>query len=200
MYDAVADPYCYAGTTVLRNIPDIRDQAVLDEYEATMTAQRSDEPLPTGRLSVSHYRAIHHHLFQDVYSWAGRFRTVRIGKSGSAFCYPENIERELNTLFDGLRRKQYLRRLSPEHFAAEGAAFISTLNAIHPFREGNGRTQTVLLALMADRAGHPFDLARLEPKPFLKAMVASFKGDDRPLTRQILHLARKRGFTNRAQK
>jgi cell filamentation protein len=69
MYDAIADPYCYGGTTVLKNVPDIRDQTALDEYEAAMTAQRADEPLPAGHLSVTHFRAIHHHLFQDVYAW-----------------------------------------------------------------------------------------------------------------------------------
>jgi cell filamentation protein, protein adenylyltransferase len=81
-YDAIADPYCYRGTTVLRNIPDIRDREALAEFEAVSTAQRADEPLPEGRLSVRHYRAIHHHLFQDVHAWAGKFRTVRLGKSG----------------------------------------------------------------------------------------------------------------------
>jgi cell filamentation protein len=189
MYDAVADPYCYAGTTILKNIPDIRDQSALDEYEAAMTAQRSDEPLPAGELSVSHYRVIHRHLFQDVYSWAGRFRTVRIARDGSAFCYPENIERELRELFADLRRRRCLRDLSRERFAADSATFLSTLNAIHPFREGNGRTQTVFLALIAHRAGHELALQRLRPRPFLAAMVASFKGDDRPLAAQILHLA-----------
>jgi hypothetical protein len=92
-YDAVADPYCYPGTAVLRNIPDIRDPAALAEFEAVSTAQRADEPLPEGRLSVRHYRAIHHHLFRDVYAWAGKLRTVRLGKDDSAFCYPENIAR-----------------------------------------------------------------------------------------------------------
>jgi cell filamentation protein len=188
MYDAVADPYCYAGTTILKNIPGIRNQTALDEYEAAMTAQRSDEPLPPGKLSVSHYRALHFHLFQDVYSWAGRLRTVRIARAGSAFCYPENIERELRELFADLRRKRYLRDLSRERFAADGAAFLSTLNAIHSFRDGNGRTQTVLLALIAEEAGHALALQRLKPSPFLAAMVASFKGDDKPLAAQLFHL------------
>lgn len=93
MHDAVADPYCYEGTTVLRNIPAIRDQAALDAFETMSAAQRSDEPLPAGRFSVRHYQALHHHLFQDVYSWAGKFRTVRISKGSSAFCYPQHIER-----------------------------------------------------------------------------------------------------------
>lgn len=188
MYDAVSDPYCYAGSTVLKNIPDIMEQGVLDEYEAAFTAQRADEPLPTGNLSVTQYRAVHHHLFQDVYEWAGKFRTVRISKDGSAFCYPENIAREMKRLFSALRKKNGLKKLSREEFASEAASFLSTLNAIHPFREGNGRTQVTFLALVAERAGHPLDLQMLEPESFLAAMVASFKGNDVPLQRQILVL------------
>ena len=185
MYDAVPDPYCYEGTTVLKNIPGIRDQSALDEFEAAITKQRADEPLPPGRLSVSHYQATHRHLFQDVYSWAGRFRTVRISKDGSAFCYPENIEREMRQLFLKLREKRYLQRLTRDAFVTEATAFLSTLNAIHPFREGNGRTQTIFLTLVAAQAGYPFDLDKLDPNAFLSAMVSSFKGDERPLEQQL---------------
>jgi cell filamentation protein len=71
MYDAVSDAYCYAGTTVLKNLHDLRTQAELDAFEAISTAQRADESLPSGRMSVRHYCAIHRHLFQDVYAWAG---------------------------------------------------------------------------------------------------------------------------------
>ncbi len=191
MYKAATDPYCYPGTTVLKNIPDLRQQTALDEFEAAITAQRADEPLPAGRFGVAHYRAIHHHLFQDIYPWAGRFRTVRIFKDGSAFCYPENIEREMKRLFKSLRDKHFLRGLTRERFAIEAARFLSTLNAIHPFREGNGRTQTTFLALLANRAGRPLNLEKLRPAKFLAAMVASFKGDDRPLERHILLLTEK---------
>jgi cell filamentation protein len=189
MYDAIGDPYCYPGTTVLRNRAGLRTQKALDRYEAAMTTQRADEPLPFGRLSVSHYRAIHHHLFQDIYPWAGRFRTVRIGRGGSAFCYPENISRQMRSLFQSLAHRTYLQGLSRETFAVEAAAFLATLNAIHPFREGNGRTQTTFLTLLADQAGHPIDLDRLKPKPFLNAMIASFRGNEQNLVRQILRLA-----------
>jgi cell filamentation protein len=188
MYDATADPYCYDGTTVLKNIPGIRKQAALDEFEAAMTAQRSDEPLPAGRLSVTHYKVIHHHLFQDIFPWAGKFRTVRISKDGSAFCYPEQIDKEMRSAFKNLARNRYLRGLTRKTFATQAAKFLSTLNAIHPFREGNGRTQTTFLILLADRAGHPFDLDKLEPDAFLAAMVASFKGNDHLLEGQILLL------------
>lgn len=188
MYDAVSDPYCYPGTTVLKNIPDIRQQRALDAFEVVSTAQRADEPLPAGRLSVQHYRAIHHHLFQDVYAWAGKFRTVRIAKDGSAFCYPEHIAREMKDLFGDLREAHCFRGLDTNEFSDAAAHFLSTLNAIHPFREGNGRTQTAFLALLADQAGHSLDLERLKPTAFLKAMIASFKGDERPLAKHIRNL------------
>jgi cell filamentation protein len=185
MYDAVQDPYCYEGASILKNIPGIRDQLALDEFEAAITKQRADEPLPPGRLSVSHYQAVHRHLFQDVYSWAGRFRTVRIGKDGSAFCYPENIEREIKQLFLILKGKRYFRGIDRDALITEATAFLSTLNAIHPFQEGNGRTQTIFLTLIAAQAGHPFDLDKLDPDAFLSAMVSSFKGDEHPLEQQL---------------
>lgn len=191
MYDAVADPYCYPGTTVLKNIPGLRAQKALGRFEAAMTAQRSDEPLPSGRLSATHYRNIHLHLFQDVYPWAGKHRTVRISRGNSAFCYPEHIDREMQSLFKALRRAKYFRDLNAKDFATRSASFLAELNAIHPFREGNGRTQTTFLALLADRAGHPLFLDRLRPKNFLSAMIASFAGNERPLEREIMRLIRR---------
>lgn len=189
MYEAGPDPYCYLGTTVLKNIPGLRRQEDLDRFEAAATTQRADEPLPAGRLSVSHYYAVHRHLFQDVFAWAGKPRTVRLAKGVSAFCYPEYIEREMRTLFARLRARRGLRRLSPKEFADEAAMFLTTLNAIHPFREGNGRTQLTFLALVADRARHPLDLDRLEPEQFLAAMVGSFQGDTQNLATHIRRLA-----------
>ncbi len=188
MYDAVQDIYCYEGTTVLKNIPDIRDQNSLNEFETAMTMQRSDEPLPAGRLSVAHYCAIHRHLFQDVYSWAGEFRTVRMSKGGSAFCYPEYIEQEMQKLFDNLKDQNYLRELSADEFATGAAHFLATLNAIHPFREGNGRAQTSFLLLLADRAAHPLNLDKLVPGRFMEAMIASFEKDEQQLAEELKRL------------
>lgn len=184
-YDVAADPYCYPGTALLTNIPDIRDAAALAAFETASTAQRSDEPLPRGRLSVRHYQAIHRHLFQDVYPWAGKFREVRITKEGSTFCYPEHIPEEMQNLFAQLRDMRFLGGLSREGFIQAAARFLATLNAIHPFREGNGRTQMTFLTLLADCAGHPLDLDHLDPYRFLEAMVASFQGDERPLVKEL---------------
>jgi len=188
MYDAAPDPYCYAGTMVLKNIPGFRDEALLSAFETVSTTQRADEPLPHGRLSVSHYCAIHHHLFQDVYRWAGRFRTVRLSKLDSMFCYPENIRTAMRRLFLDLRRQRHLINLSTKIFAATGGHFLAELNAIHPFREGNGRCQMTFMTLLAQRAGHPFDLDRLDPERFIAAMIRSFAGSETRLADELRRL------------
>ena len=139
MHDAVNDPYCYAGTKVLKNRANIKHPRRLREFELAMTTQRFDEPLPSGRFSVRHYCAIHHHLFQDIYSWAGKFRSVRISRRESAFCYPEHIAKEMRILFAELRKNSFLRELSEKEFAIQAAHFLAELNAIHAFRDGNGR-------------------------------------------------------------
>ncbi len=185
MYEAVDDPYCYDGADVLKNLLGIRDSRRLADFEAEISAQRSTEPLPAGDLDAAHYRAVHRHLFQDVYSWAGELRTVRMSKEASTFCYPEHIRGELDRLFQQLKLRDYLCGLSPDEFAAGAAWFLATLNAIHAFREGNGRTQLTFLALLAAWAGHPLDLNRLDPEAFLQAMIDSFFGDEKSLRRQI---------------
>jgi cell filamentation protein len=197
MYEAGNDPYCYPGTSVLRNRLNLRTASEVEKFETFMTAQRAREPLPLGRLShpgwrfsYDRYRAIHRHLFQDVYRWAGRIRTVEMSKGGNRFCRPDYIEGEMSRLFDRLRASNDLRDLEQEAFAAEAAHVLAELNAIHPFREGNGRTQNIFLAILADRAGHPLDMERLDPTALLRAMVASFAGEERPLAQVIRALMR----------
>ena len=100
MYDAIEDPYTYKNSTVLVNKLDLQNQADLDAFEAEISSARAEEPLPGGSMDMDfeNYKAIHHHLFQDVYHWAGQVRTVRIAKGGNPFCFPENIESQATRL------------------------------------------------------------------------------------------------------
>ena len=188
MYDAVEDPYTYKGSTVLLNKLELRTQAELDAFEAEISSARAEEPLPDGSLDFAHYRAIHHHLFQDVYEWAGQPRSVRISKAGNPFCFPENIEDQASQLFDELKQDNYMRNLRPDEFSKKASHFLAELNAIHAFREGNGRSQLSFFALLADHAGHPLNLERLDPEKMLAAMIASFDGDEGKLSEIILDL------------
>lgn len=185
MYDASPDPYCYPGTKVIKNLAGLLRQSDLNTFELALTTQRFAEGLPRGRLSVTHYYAVHRHLFQDIYTWAGKPRTVRIAKGNSSFCYPENINAEMRKLFTSLRGKRFLRGLEPSAFATGAAHFLSELNAIHAFRDGNGRTQLAFMAVLAAQAGYQLNVQKIKHRPFLAAMIASFNGDEKALVDEI---------------
>jgi cell filamentation protein len=189
MYDSIDDPYCYPGTNVLKNRRNLRTQEALDRFETAITAQRFNEPMPAGKLTEQHYRRVHRHIFRDVYTWAGEYREkVRITKGDSTFCYPEHISRQMAKLFEGLRRDNNLEGLSAQEFARGAATFLATLNAVHAYRDGNGRSQLAFIGLLANAAGHLLHLDRIVPEDFLAAMIRSFQGSEELLVAQMVRL------------
>lgn len=185
MYEVADDTYCYPGTTVLKNNLGTRKQDVLDEFEAEITTQRASEDMPEGNLDYPHYLAIHKHLFQDVYPWAGQPRTVRISKGGSMFCFPENVQAQATKLFNELKTRNHLKGLDRASFAKGAAYFMAEVNAIHPFREGNGRSQLSFLMLLAQTAGHSLDAGKIDPDVVMDAMIESFGSEEKPLAEMI---------------
>lgn len=183
--DEIEDPYCYRGTACLKNKLGLRDASMLQAFELEMTSLRADEPLPAGRFGPQHYRRIHRHLFQDVYRWAGSHRTTATSKGGNLFCRPQFIDREMIRLFSKLKSAPFLAGSEPDAFIRSVAEFLSDLNAIHPFREGNGRSQLAFLHLIALRAGHPLEIERIKPAEFLAAMIRGFGGETAPLAAQL---------------
>src|SRR5258708_10744302 len=133
-----SDPYVYPGTTVLKNIPGIRNQEILDRFEADRVGQRSleliERPL-SGLFDIEHLQGIHRYLFQDVYEWAGDFRTGDIAKGNSYFAHVPYIESTLKDLFERLSKVQHLRGLNQERFARHIEEILRTLNAVHAFRD-----------------------------------------------------------------
>ena len=188
MYDAHKDPYLYAGTEVLQNLANLRDNEALAKLELYMVGLRFDEPIPIGKLDSQHYRAVHNHLFQDVYEWAGEYRTIRIAKDRNWFCYPEHIDSQMEELFENLQSNDFLQNIKPEEFIQKAAKFLSALNAIHPFRDGNGRAQITFTTVLAEHAGHPIDIEKLNPTRFLEAMIFSFKGEIVPLKSELRNI------------
>lgn len=187
-YDAFDDPYAYKGTTTLKNRLGLRDAAQLEAFELEMTTLRAREPLPRGKLTARHYCRVHRHLFQDVYSWAGKYRTVRTAKGGNPFCYPEYIDGEMTKLFATLPAA--LGADGPEDFIAKATRFLGELNAIHPFREGNGRSQLAFMAMFGEAAGFALNFARVRRDSFMPAMIASYAGDLAPLSTELRSLLR----------
>ena len=178
-------PYCYPGTDVLRNKEDIRDKDELEAVERTLAARRL-ETLPRHLpISSKGYRAIHRYMLQDIYDWAGEYRTVDTGRTGP-FCKAEFIASEMDKRFAAINAEDNLRGLDASRFAARAAEHASELNAIHPFLDGNGRALRAFLEDLAEQAGHRLDLARIEPKAWNEASARAFHRMDYDPMRRII--------------
>jgi cell filamentation protein len=138
---------------------------------------RIAEGVPDGSFDLAHLRAIHRHLFQDVYDWAGELRTVEISKGGSLFQFRQYIPTGMADVHRRLSRAGFLKHLPLREFAREAGIIMGDINYIHPFREGNGRTQAQYLKQLAVQAGHQLDLRRIDPAKWIAASKASHATD-----------------------
>ncbi len=173
----IDDPYVYPGSTVLRNKLGITDESSLEFHEREFAIARAARGIPLGDFDLAHLRAIHRHLFQDIYEWAGEIRTVEIAKGGSQFQFRRSIETGMADVHRGLRTANYLKGLNKVQFAEAAGKIIGDVNYVHPFREGNGRAQLFYLAQLAAQAGHVIDLGRLDPARWIAASRAAQLAD-----------------------
>jgi len=174
----MSDPdYCYPPEhTVLKNKLGLRDAVVLDRFERRAITQRILEGVPAGQFDLAHLRAIHRHLFQDIYDWAGELRTVEIAKGSSQFQFRRYIVTGMADVHRRLVAADYLKRLAPADFAVRAGEIIGDVNYIHPFREGNGRAQMLYLEQLAARAGHRLDLRLILREEWMAACIEAQRG------------------------
>ncbi len=184
-----SDPYLYPGTTVLQNLRGLTDPRELDAFEARSTHRRLTELIETplsGRFDIAHLQAIHRYIFQDVFEWAGQFRTVDISKGGHLFGRAAFIESALVQTFGKVAEDNYLAGLAADTFAERAAYYLGELNAAHPFREGNGRTQREFIRELGLKAGHYVDWRMAAPEEMIEASRRSHVTRDKSLFAQII--------------
>ena len=182
------DPYKYPGTEVLRNRLDIRDARTLQAMEAELTAARMRGPLPEISMTPEGYQDLHRHLFQDVYPWAGEYRTCNLRKS-LWFEEATTIKARMVEQFGRLNAEGNLKGLRLREFAERAAEHLCELNDIHPFREGNGRTNRLFLQVLADQAGIRLRMTAIKREAWMEASIRGFHyGDYQPMT-QVLRKA-----------
>jgi cell filamentation protein len=189
-----SDPYTYPRTDVLRNILDIRDLPQLAAFEANATTARLielDEAPVEDRIDIAHLRAIHRYMFQDVYSWAGEFRTVNISKGGHLFGVAAFIEPALHEVLRRLPAEQYLKGSDPRTFATRAGYYMGEINAIHPFRDGNGRAQREFIRELARQAGFVVDWNRVTREQMMAASLESFETGDSSRMAALIDLSMK---------
>lgn len=176
------DPYTYPGSSILRNKLGLTEQEILDGHERLFVVARlmQTEKPPT-TFDYTHFRALHFHMFQDVYDWAGQERTVFIRKGDSFFGHPLHIRdngvRLLRELRTSLKENQHSFAALPSILSH----FVNEMNALHPFREGNGRHLREFLFQVVAEMGCGFKAAALERNLWIEASIAGFNGNEGPM-------------------
>ena len=160
------DPYIYPNTNTLIKKLDIRDEQSLIDVEAQLLiAAIVDITSITHKVDFQKYESlqtIHHFLFHELYSWAGKFRTVNISKSeqvlnGLSVTYSDkdHILSDLKTVFSWSESKQW--SYSNPNLVKDFSAFMIKLWRIHPYREGNTRTVSIFMKLFAEASSLDFN-------------------------------------------
>jgi len=171
--------YCYKGTHTLRNVLGITDDAVLNETERKLVSLRVYDLLSysiKGKFDFSHLKAIHRFLFQDLYAWAGQPRTVAIAKT-NLFCLPQYIDSAAGDIFRKLKEQRYFISLDYEATLEALVSLFADINALHPFREGNGRTQREFIEELAKINGVNLDLTVVSSRDMVVASHESITGN-----------------------
>lgn len=171
--------YCYPDSDVLVNKLDIRDPNKLQIFERKLTMLRLleliDKPIE-GKFDLKHLQAIHAYIFQDVYDWEGKIRTVDIAK-GNTFCNVRFISSQADVIFSKLKEEYYLAGLEEYMFTKRLAYYFSGINALHPFREGNGRSQREFIRSLALKNGYLIYFEKASKEEMLIASKKSFMCD-----------------------
>ncbi len=180
--DSGDEKYCYPHSNVLINKLNIKKLDTLHEAERDFSSVRQAELSMhgvTGDFSLSHLCSIHRQLFQDVYTWAGKIRTVDIAK-GTIFCLVQFIELQFDILYSKLKKEDFLIHIkNKKEMSTRLAFYLGELNMIHPFREGNGRTQRIYIEQLCVNNGHfELDFTEITKEEMLEASIASANGNN----------------------
>lgn len=181
-YERTAD-YCYKGTDILINKLNIINDEDLFNAERELISLRiyelNKKPLK-GNFDFKHLKDIHKYLFQDVYRWAGDIRNCNIAKQ-DLFCLSEHIESYGNEIFDKLKKEKYFVDSDVETTINKLVELFADINALHPFREGNGRTQRIFIESLAKINGINLDLTLVSKEEMIVASHDSINGNYKKL-------------------
>lgn len=170
---------CYPNTTCLINKFDIKDAKKLSQIEAEITFAKA-AVLESGEVKppfdFEYYKSIHRFLFEDLYYWAGELRKVDISKKGTLFCKANELENLCKACFNRLEKANYFKELSREKFVEEIVDLYQTTNFLHPFREGNGRTQRIFISKLIKYNGYDFNFSNINPDLIMIATIKASNG------------------------
>lgn len=143
--------YTDPNTGLLRNLQDITDPDVLLFVESGAVTKRLQELYenPINIKGIDSLFEIHRHLFQDIYVWAGKKRTVEISKDGKQFFPISHFDNAFRYIDQLIAEFKQIEQDDKKLLTLKLAEILDNVNYLHPFREGNGRTQREFLRLLA---------------------------------------------------
>ena len=158
-----SDPYKYDHFDVLINKFNIKHPYILATKETEITAEKTmelymDSSIINKTFNLEHIKAIHKHIFGDIYAWAGELRTVNTSKDSKDFMpfdYFDTAEERLNDVIT--RTLNSIDKYDKQAFAKAFPELLMDLNHMHPFREGNGRTSREFIRHCAEEKGFTID-------------------------------------------
>lgn len=180
LYEARNSIYCYKGTDTLVNKLDIKDPKKLFEYENKVVIVKLFDLRQKEYFcdfDINHFINIHKYLFEDIYPFAGKFRTENIAKDSFRFAEWQFIDKELIRILEELKNENYLLNLDKEMLAKRLSYYMAELNVLHPFREGNGRTIREFIRELAIKNGYELNLTKVDPYNMLEAAIKSVFDD-----------------------
>lgn len=191
------DKYCYPDTDTLINNYDIRLEGELATLERQITAIRiaeleQKEPQPNG-YNFKKLCDIHKHIFGNLYEWAGKPRTVDIQKDKTIFCRAAFIGSAADDIFSRLKKDNFLQHLPKEQFIDKLADYMTDINALHPFREGNGRTQRTFFKELSAAAGYNLDFDKADKDVAITADIAAMNGNMKILKNMLSRIVEEVG-------
>jgi cell filamentation protein len=151
-YQYIDPEFIYTNKNgVLHNLANIEDENVLLAYESLKVSKRVEELIENPILIVDSNSlvTIHYFLFQDVYAWAGKVRTVNISKNGKPFFDGERFHLGFKYIDNLINEYRLIEENEKVLIANKLAEILDNVNYLHPFREGNGRTQREFIRLLA---------------------------------------------------
>lgn len=195
------DPYVYPGTGTLINVYGERNREVLEQLERATSRFAMRQALPQFNMTPAGYQAAHHHLFSRLYPWAGEFRAVDMAKGNDMFCKPQFIVSQLDQCFRNIMRDDRVTTYHDPRFHQGLAEHAIELLAVHPFRDGNGRSTRLIMFQIAERTGHEFAIPKLDVGAWNQASIVGFRTlDAAPMATVIEQATTRRSNDGQAKK
>lgn len=179
MYDAINSRYTYKNSSVLKNKLNIITEEKLKEYETKMVALKLasiDKADFKRTYDEEHLKAIHKYLFEDVYDFAGQYRLENITKDNFIFSQYQYIDENIKEVFKKTNI-QSLEDLPFEELIIKLSDFMTDLNVLHPFREGNGRATREFIREFLDKLGFEINWFEIDYNDILRASMLAVIDD-----------------------